>query len=302
LGPEYGRFAGGVINLSTKSGTNTLHGGVYEFIRNKVLNANDFFANEAGTARPPFTQNQFGGNAGGAILKDKLFFFGSYEGFRLRKGSIFTTWVPTAAERTGDFSEVGSSGTGAPLTIYDPTASKDCTSTAAVCRTPFPGNVIPQNRIDPTAQALLSYFPMPNQVGNPNGNFVESYSSGGNTDQYNGRIDYNLSSKQHIYGRYTHNHILSLPDSPFNQICTDRCTEDTTAHQVALGDTIAISPKTILDLHIGYTRYVYLRTPLSEGIDCYGGAHYAQKMNPQHVRWVVIAVGFGMSGYFFIRR
>ncbi|MBV8514264.1 MAG: carboxypeptidase regulatory-like domain-containing protein, partial [Acidobacteria bacterium] len=74
LGPEYGRFAGGVINLSTKSGTNALHGGVYEFIRNKVLNANDFFANEAGTARPPFTQNQFGGNAGGAVIKDKLFF------------------------------------------------------------------------------------------------------------------------------------------------------------------------------------------------------------------------------------
>jgi len=301
LGPEYGRFAGGVINLSTKSGTNALHGGVYEFIRNKVLNANDFFANEAGTARPPFTQNQFGGNAGGAIIKDKLFFFGGYEGFRLRKGSIFTTWVPTAAERTGDFSGVGSSGTGAPLTIYDPTTSTNCTSTTAVCRTPFPGNVIPQNRIDPTAQALLSYFPMPNQVGNPNGNFVESYSSGGDTDQYNGRIDYNLSSKQHIYGRYTHNHILSLPDSPFNQICTDRCTEDTTAHQVALGDTIAISPKTILDLHIGYTRYVYVRTPLSEGIDLskFGPnwAALAPEMTYTHIPQVCISETPGDERY-----
>ena len=109
LGPEYGRFAGGVINLSTKSGTNQFHGSVYEFIRNKVLNANDFFDNRNGVNRPPFTQNQFGGNAGGPVLKDKLFFFGGYEGFRLRKGSPFQSFVPTAAERSGDFSAVGSS-------------------------------------------------------------------------------------------------------------------------------------------------------------------------------------------------
>jgi hypothetical protein len=267
LGPEYGRFAGGVINLSTKSGTNSYHGAVYEFLRNKVLNANDFFANRGDVARPPFTQNQFGANAGGPVLHDKLFFFSSYEGFRQRKGSIFTSWVPTAAERSGDFSQAGSSGTATPLTIYDPTTSANCTSSTTVCRTAFLGNVIPTNRIDPTAQALLSYFPMPNQTNNPGGNFVESYSTGGDVDQYNERIDYNLSSKQRIFGRYTHSHILSLPDSPFNQICTDRCTETTTAHQVSLGDTIAISPTTIVDLHLGYTRYVYLRVPLSEGID-----------------------------------
>jgi hypothetical protein len=70
LGPEYGRFAGGVINLSTKSGGNTLHGSLYEFLRNKVLNANDFFANQAGIARPPFTQNQFGANVGGRVIRD----------------------------------------------------------------------------------------------------------------------------------------------------------------------------------------------------------------------------------------
>ena len=97
LGPEYGRFAGGVINLNTKSGTNAFHGSLYEFLRNKVLNANDFFANKGGTERPAFTQNQFGGNAGGPIIKDKLFFFGGYEGFRQRKGGILTTYVPTAA-------------------------------------------------------------------------------------------------------------------------------------------------------------------------------------------------------------
>src|SRR6266850_6320805 len=212
LGPEYGRFAGGVINLSTKAGTNTFHGSAYEFLRNKVLNANDFFANRGGIKRPPFTQNQFGANVGGPVFRDKLFFFSSYEGFRQRKGSILTTWVPTAAERTGDFSQIGSTNTTSVLNIYDPTTSSGCTATAATCRTAFAGNVIPTGRIDATAKALLSYFPMPNQTNNPGGNFVESYSTGGSVDQYNERIDYNLSSRQRIFGRYTHSRILSLPD------------------------------------------------------------------------------------------
>src|SRR5713101_834869 len=275
LGPEYGRFAGGVINLSTKAGTNSFHGSAYEFIRNKVLNANDFFANKGGTARPPFTQNQFGANVGGPVLKNKLFFFSSYEGFRQRKGSILTTWVPTQEERNGNFNTAGSTNTTSVLPIYDPTTSgtaggnPDCNGTPkpAICRTAFANNMIPANRIDPTAQALLSYFPMPNQTGNTSGNYVTSYSTGGNVDQYNERIDYDLSSRQRIFGRYTQSHILSLPDAPFPNICKDRCTEDTKAKQISLGDTIVFSPKTILDLHLGYTRYIYLRTPTSQGID-----------------------------------
>jgi hypothetical protein len=304
LGPEYGRFAGGVINLSTKSGTNTFHGSGFEFLRNKVLNANDFFANSNGIERPPFTQNQFGANVGGPVVKDKLFFFSAYDGFRLRKGSLFQTWVPTAAERSGDFSQIGSSNTSSVLTIYDPTTSgvgvnagTPCNSTNTACRTAFPGNIIPTNRIDPTAQALLSYFPMPNQTNNPNGNFATAYSTGGDVDQYNERIDYNLSEKQRIFGRYTHSHILSLPDAPFSQICTDRCTETTTAHQVSLGDTFSFSPKTILDMHIGYTRYVYLRTPLSQGIDLskFGAnwAALAPEMTYTHIPQVCVSDNSG---------
>jgi len=304
LGPEYGRFAGGVINLSTKSGSNSFHGSGFEFLRNKVLNANDFFANENGIQRPPFTQNQFGANVGGPVFKDKLFFFSAYDGFRLRKGSLFQTWVPTAAERTGDFSQIGSSNTSSVLTIYDPTTSgvganagTPCNSSNTACRTAFIGNIIPTNRIDPTAQALLSYFPMPNQTNNPNGNFATAYSTGGDVDQYNERIDYDLSEKQRIFGRYTHNHILSLPDAPFSQICTDRCTETTTAHQVSLGDTFSFSPKTILDMHIGYTRYVYLRTPLSQGIDLskFGAnwAALAPEMTYTHIPQVCVSNNSG---------
>src|SRR5207244_4428068 len=121
LGPEYGRFAGGVINLSTKSGTNSFHGSVYEFLRNKVFDANDFFSARAGLPVPAFTQNQFGANVGGPVIKNKLFFFSSYEGYRLRKGSTLTTSVPTLAERGGDFSAAG-------FPIYDPLTSSGCTS------------------------------------------------------------------------------------------------------------------------------------------------------------------------------
>jgi outer membrane receptor protein involved in Fe transport len=266
LGPEYGRFAGGVINLSTKSGTNAFHGSAYEFLRNKVLNANDFFSNAGGSPRPPFTQNQFGANGGGPVIKDKLFFFSTYEGYRQRKGNILTTWVPTAAERSGDFSQIGSIGTSSVLPIYDAMTSTNCVSGGAPCRQPFAGNKIPASRLDPTAQALLNYFPSPNQTGNPYGNFVESYSTGGNVDQVNERIDYALNSNQRLFGRFTRSHVLSLPDSPFKDVCGDRCTEDTVTDQVGLGDTISFSSRSVLDLHLGYTRYKYVRTPLSEGI------------------------------------
>src|SRR5947207_8281184 len=164
LGPEYGRLGGGVINLSTKSGTNTYHGSAYEFLRNKVLDANDFFLNKAGLARPPWVQNQFGANVGGPVMKDKLFFFYGYECFRQRIGGTLTTWVPTAAERNGDFSQIGSTNTTSVLPIYDPTTSSNCSATNTICRTAFTGNKIPANRIDQTAQALLSFFPMPNQT------------------------------------------------------------------------------------------------------------------------------------------
>ena len=303
LGPEYGRFAGGVINLSTKSGSNHFHGSLYEFIRNKVLNANDYFDNRNGVARPPFTQNQFGVNAGGPIVRDKLFFFGAYEGFRLRKGNPFETWVPTDAERNGDFSNGGTNPSSAVYPIYDPMTSTNCTgSNNAACRTQFSyngtANVIPPGRIDPTAAYMMkTFFPEPNITPNSGGNFADSFSSGGDVNQYNGKINWSPGQKQQIFGRYTYSHILSLPDAPFNKICTDRCTETTTAHQVSLADTITLSTKSILDLHVGYTRYVYLRVPLSQGIDLspFGAAWKAlgSQMTYTHIPTVIVSQASG---------
>ncbi len=125
LGPEWGKFAGGVINVSTKSGTNTWHGSGYDYLRNKIFNSNEFFNKNSEIALgksnepPPFTQNQFGATIGGAVIKDRTFAFFSYEGFRLRTGTPFNTTVPTLAERGGDFSDLCTSG----FTAVDPGGS-----------------------------------------------------------------------------------------------------------------------------------------------------------------------------------
>ena len=102
---EYGRSAGAVVNFGIKSGTNQMHGSVYEFLRNKSLDANNFFQNRAGNKRAALTYNQFGASLGGPIKKDRTFFFGNYEGYRRRAGSPSITTVPTAAQREGDFSQ-----------------------------------------------------------------------------------------------------------------------------------------------------------------------------------------------------
>src|SRR5947209_592514 len=141
---EFGRFAGGVISLTTKSGTNEFHGTLYEFLRNRVLNANTFFGNRSGLARPPFTQNQYGGNVGGPIRRNKTFLFGSFEGFAQRTATTYVLNAPTPKMLTGDFSEFlpGSA-------IFDPKSS-----TTGTNRIPFSGNVIPVTRLDPTAVVM----------------------------------------------------------------------------------------------------------------------------------------------------
>src|SRR6202789_1903616 len=142
LGPEWGKFAGGVVNLSTKGGTNQYHGEAYEYLRNKVLNSRGYFA----PSNPPYVQNQFGGTFGGPVIKDKTFFFFAYDGYRQRTASTTTTTVPTADERTGVFP--------ADVPIFDPLSVSTACVTAAIpsaaaCgRTQFANNTIPTSSIN----------------------------------------------------------------------------------------------------------------------------------------------------------
>lgn len=278
LGADWGKFSGGVINLSTKSGSNGLHGELYEYLRNKVLNANDFFLNAANQPRPPWTQNQFGANAGGPLViphvydgRDKTFWFFSWEGFRLRTATPFTTTVPTADERAGNLSAITQQ-------IMDPCGGS--VSTPVACpnytggATPFTGNIIPTNRLNPTSLALLKYFPMPNTAGTiePSGidanNYTIATAAGGNQNQVVGRLDQNIGTNQHIFFRYTYWNVLDLPIDPLGTgLCADRCAEKYDTSAPALGYNYTITPSTILGINASLSRFAYDRKPINSGFD-----------------------------------
>src|SRR5712692_5402854 len=227
LGPEFGRLAGGALNLTTRSGSNEFHGSLYEFLRNKVLNANTFFNNKAGVARPAFTQNQYGGSIGGPIQKDKTFFFFGYEGFKLRQGASYVYTVPTDAQRGGDFSDVRN-GAGNLIPIYDPLTTcgrlgnAPCGTNAnggeVITRTQFPGNVMPSSRLDATAKVMTNLWGRSNSPGlafTHVNNYTANASVGGDNYQYNARVDRSISDKQRIFIRYTYWNILNLAIDPY---------------------------------------------------------------------------------------
>lgn len=280
LGPEFGRLAGGAVNLITKSGTNGFHGSAYEFFRNRVLNSNTFFNNRAGIERPAFSQNQYGANLGGPVIRDKTFFFFSWEGFRLRQGASYVYSVPTDAMRAGDFSNVRNAS-GAQIPIYDPlttcgrfgnaACARDASGNEIISRQQFPGNVIPDSRIDPAARVLTNFWARGNTPGaafTAVNNYTANASVGGDNDQINGRVDHNFSEKHRLFGRYTWWTNLNLPIDPYKtNTCVDRCTETFKTNQIVIGDTYSLTPTLILDLRASYMRFSYDRTALTTGFD-----------------------------------
>ena len=166
FGAEQGRSSGATVNVITKSGTNDYHGSAFEFLRNNDLDARNFF-NAAGTAaQPPFHQNQFGASFGGPIVRNKIFFFTDYEGFRKQQGTVTSVnTVPTVAERCGNFSAV--------RPIFDPASVTPTPGTASgYTRTEFPGDIIPANRFDSVTSRLIQAYPLPTASGLVNNQFT----------------------------------------------------------------------------------------------------------------------------------
>ena len=188
---EFGRNAGGVVNVSVKSGTNQFHGTAYEFLRNQALDARNFFAPST-QPKPHYILNQFGGTLGGPVIRDKTFFFVSYEGFRERQGQTFTSTIPTLAMRKGDFSGLG--------TIYDPLSTTPSGSTFT--RMPFQNNQISPDRMDLPATRLIALYPQPTSAGLSN-NFVWSPVREQNTNQVDTRMDQRIGNSGSLFGRYS---------------------------------------------------------------------------------------------------
>jgi len=234
---EYGRAAGAVINVNLKSGTNQLHGSLFEILQNKDLNANSWTNNQAGKPRGPFIQNQFGATAGGPIVKNRLFIFGDYQGTRIASSggiqglgfAASQATVLTPAMKKGDFSSLlGATVTGTdqsnnPIsfargTIYDPLTSTGPAGSPTF-RAPFQGNQIPLSRFDPAFSKIVNLFPDPNQAiltgTTPTGDYFYNTSGGLVNDQGDGRVDYRLSDKDSLFGSVSWGDISKHSTPPF---------------------------------------------------------------------------------------
>ncbi|MGI4755688.1 MAG: TonB-dependent receptor domain-containing protein [Janthinobacterium lividum] len=300
---EYGNYTGGVINITSKSGTNSIHGTVYEYVRNTIFNSTPYFARHYANSsqylpKNPLHQNQFGANIGFPIIKDKLFGFFDYQGFRLAQSRLYTNGpatVPTQLMKTGNFSELcttgftagicnplpgGGSGTASTNTnqvsyqLYDPcggtvAAGQACPNYTGP-RTPFLNNIIPTSRFSNVARNLLNfpYWANPNSTGTANngttGNFRTYTRSGGMNNQYNGRLDFTLSDRQRIFGRYTQWNSGNQAAQPFGNglLAGDPVSPEAfKTYQTVVGDTYLFNPSTIGDIRVSYTRWNYKRTP-----------------------------------------
>ena len=293
LGPEWGKFSGGVVNLSTKGGTNLFHGEAHEYFRNRIFNANDFFLSAAGKPRPSWVQNQFGAQAGGPLFppyyhRNKTFWFLSWEGFRLRRGQPYTATVPGAKAEAGDFSDLcvsgftngtcndrGTDAFGNPVVInqiYDPCAGSvnahgACPGSIAT-PTPFFNNVIPRNRINPTSSKLLNLWPAPTTGSSLTTSFTTAAHTGGNHNQVVARLDQSIASKQRLFVRFSYWNVFDLPIDPLGTgVCADRCAEWYSTSAVAAGYDYALTPTTIFYLNASLSRFNYSRTPQNSGFD-----------------------------------
>lgn len=249
----YGDAIGGIVNISLKSGTNSIHGGLFEFYQNAMFNAKNWYAQSVN----PLNQNQFGGYVGGPILKDKLFYFGSYQGTRFSAANNGQSgYVPNAAERTGDFSDIapGSSvcqAFGTCIQLADP-----------VTGAPYPNNQIP---VSPVSTFLLNKIPLPNgdqlgipgPIGLPNDNvYYNGLPIVQNTNEYLVKVDYNFA-RNHLSGHYfRQSYTQPVVHPPANNILeTEGNAETLIDNNVSVVDLYTISPNFVLGSFYGFTKF-----------------------------------------------
>jgi Carboxypeptidase regulatory-like domain len=255
---EFGRSMGGVVNLQIKSGTNNLRGSAFEFHRNDAFDANNFFNNRAGRAKPDFKQNQFGGTLGGPVMRDKTFFFGSYQGHRENLGQVFLSTVPSLAMRRGDFSEL-------TRVIYDPTTGQ-----------PFPNNTIPDNRIDSVAQNIFSQlYPEPNTTGTrgagnqPIDNYLINPIKERQDNQFDGKVDHSLTTSNRFFVRYSFQktHRLQPATLPHgdNGATFGAGEGRIKAQSLAFNDTHTLSSRWLNEFRFGWSQIKFFMTPIDYG-------------------------------------
>src|SRR5579884_1965709 len=252
---QYGHFGGGAVNTTLKSGTNAWHGDVFDYFRNSYMDANNFGNNFNGQPTPFHNQHQFGGVVGGPIRKDKDFIFFSFEGWREVIPAPATDTVPTADMKNGNFGSAG-------IVIYDPLTSVPCNAASncsghSYVRSPFPGGIIPANRISPVAQKILSYYPNPTTGGIQN-----NYNAPNVKDQYMYnqpmvRWDHNFGEKNKLFAIFTGQHGTENRNStglapPADEGNINNARSD---QNYIAGYTRILSPTAVFDAHLSFGRY-----------------------------------------------
>jgi len=249
---EFGRFNGGVVNLSTRSGSNTIHGSLYDFFRNEDLNARNYFS-RVPTRKPEYRRNQYGGTIGAPVLRNKLFFFGGYQGQKFLVGIPRTSTIPTLKQRQGIFT-----GTH----IYDPSTTTYNGSTYV--RQEFPNDVI-DKPFDPVAVALLQRYPTPTNLTTTANNYTRTANDADHQNQFDARVDGAIGPADRAFVRYSYFHdveqpVTPLPDGSGAITGTTLGTgnvpglSDVLGQQTVLNETHSFGSSMLNDFRLGYTR------------------------------------------------
>ncbi len=263
-----GNTMGAVVNLVTKSGTNTLRGEAYEWYRGSRLDARNFFDKRAGSPKRDYEDNRFGGAIGGPLRTNRTFYFANFEAnpFKVPSPNIVT--VPTQKMRNGDFSDL--LALGPQYQIYNPfTTRPHPTQAGRFVRDPFPGNVIPRELLDPVALRILDYFPLPNQAGtadgqqnfqNPTAVAFETYYTA------TGRVDHNISPRHRIYGRFSWDFWEEEKDNRFDNIATGIFLNRKN-RILGLDDAYTFRNNLLMNVRGGFTRQLFPERRRSQGFD-----------------------------------
>src|SRR5437867_2435034 len=249
-----GHTAGAVVNVTLKSGTNSLKGESYYYLRRDQFSANDFFVNKTGAAKPSLKYNRPGGYLGGPIKSNRTFFFGAVEWLYDTFPEPLPQTVPTQAMRNGDFSALLAQGT----IIYDPATATQVGS--RVVRQPFPGNIIPANRINPVAAAVLKYFPLPNQTADNQGRNNFFYVNPRNDTFYSvsSRVDHRVTDRQQLFVRYTRNDRRESRNAIFGEVNGTIPTGNflyRTNDGVTSDHVYTMTSSSLLDVRAGWPRF-----------------------------------------------
>ena len=289
LAAEFGMTGGGVINLVTRSGTNTFKGTLFEFLRDDALDANGWTNNRNGIQKSPLNYNQFGGTIGGPIWlpesagpfgydgRNRSFFFFNYEGIRFDSATTVLTRVPTEREREGDFRESfirTTAGAFVPVQLYDPATTRANPSGAGFVRDRLSTPIIPTERLDPVALRALQSYPLPNRAPEDltgRDNFISTPGIVSDTNQYTVRVDHQFTDANRLFVRYSHNDAVNTGNPPIfsvENIADPRSSLQTRHNKnVTIGNTHAFSGRLLNELRLSVSRQYLLSEPAGYNVD-----------------------------------